>query len=398
MSNASYRGRGGKRAGNRPQDGNLYSEVAKGEHKSQAASDGMLVVGSASNETVPSQSASHGRKQIQSHQNSDSEGAKHATKKHRVLSEHELANFRTSFCTNHHQNKCPNSDSCEKSHCLTWQRRNPYEISYSPQLCPEIQFVKKSRKMVLYRRCTRGKNCNFAHSKEEELYHPLVYKTKQCSAYPKCTRYFCPFVHASSEMRDVTELKSTGLVMPSVSSDNADKSLPATSPSHEAEPGATKEHEEGSEVPKTGDDMTAGLWYEPPSLSAICGYDDVTFKNLYGYGCAGFAQLPTDDYAADFDIQNCVAWQTFSPGNQFDAPLMEHFVDPTRYAGGGDFDALGGVPQFSDGLGGQFIHFVGADLEDQFGALSLHKLPDDPLESYPLNDVLVKFMNDIGDK
>eukprot|EP00375_Theileria_parva_P003409 XP_766091.1 hypothetical protein [Theileria parva strain Muguga] len=128
-------------------------------------------------------------------------------REHAVLTEDELATFRTSFCTKHHQNKCPNSDSCEKSHCLTWQRRNPYEISYCPHLCPNIQFVKKSRKMVLYRRCTRGKNCNFAHSKEEELYHPLVYKTKQCSSYPKCSRYFCPFIHEPSELRDVSRFK-----------------------------------------------------------------------------------------------------------------------------------------------------------------------------------------------
>ncbi|UKK00424.2 hypothetical protein MACK_000496 [Theileria orientalis] len=132
------------------------------------------------------------------------------TGKHAVLSEEQLATFRTSFCAKHHQNKCPNSDSCEKSHCLTWQRRNPYEISYCPHLCPEIQFVKKSRKMVLYRRCTRGKNCNFAHSKEEELYHPLVYKTKQCSSFPKCTRYFCPFVHDPSEMRDASKFMFEG--------------------------------------------------------------------------------------------------------------------------------------------------------------------------------------------
>nr|PVC54087.1 hypothetical protein MACL_00003334 [Theileria orientalis] len=136
------------------------------------------------------------------------------TGKHAVLSEEQLANFRTSFCAKHHQNKCPNSDSCEKSHCLTWQRRNPYEISYCPHLCPEIQFVKKSRKMVLYRRCTRGKNCNFAHSKEEELYHPLVYKTKQCSSFPKCTRYFCPFVHDPSEMRDASKFMFEGYPAP----------------------------------------------------------------------------------------------------------------------------------------------------------------------------------------
>ncbi|CCF72659.1 hypothetical protein BMR1_01G00980 [Babesia microti strain RI] len=120
---------------------------------------------------------------------------------HRVLTEAELATFRTSFCDSHQTGQCPNSDSCDKSHCLTWQRRNPYRIHYCPQLCPEIQFVKSSKKMVLFRRCTRGKHCAFAHSKEEELYHPLVYKTKRCSAFPRCTRYYCPFIHFPEEAR-----------------------------------------------------------------------------------------------------------------------------------------------------------------------------------------------------
>ncbi|GIX64222.1 zinc knuckle domain containing protein [Babesia caballi] len=400
MSSASYRGRGGKRTGNRAAEGSLYADVAKGEFKTQCTTGGAVVVSAVVNGAESEQPAKPARKQQtpQQQPSAENDPSKQSSKKHRVLTEQELASFRTSFCTNHHQNKCPNSDSCEKSHCLTWQRRNPYEISYCPQLCPEIQFVKKSRKMVLYRRCTRGKNCNFAHSKEEELYHPLVYKTKQCSAHPKCSRYFCPFVHAPSEMRDVNELKAAGLVLPGSSQTATDKEAQPSSPSVGSDAAEAGRYDGSvAEAGKTEEDVSSGLWYEPPSLSAICGYDDVTFKNLYGYGCSGFAQVPTDEYAADFDLQNCVAWQTLSPGNHFDAPLMDQFIDPSRYGGDGDFDQLGGVQQFSDGLGGQLVHFVGADLEDQLGALSLRKGPEDPMENYPLNDILVNFMNDLGD-
>ncbi|ORM40497.1 Zinc finger CCCH domain-containing protein 37 [Babesia sp. Xinjiang] len=396
MSNASYRGRGGRRAGNRTQEGSLYADVAKGEFKTQCTAGGTVIVTSVSNGSGNAQLPKGGRKQQQANQ--DNGGSKQSFKSHRVLNEEELATFRTSFCTNHHQNKCPNSDSCEKSHCLTWQRRNPYEISYCPQLCPEIQFVKKSRKMVLYRRCTRGKNCNFAHSKEEELYHPLVYKTKQCSAHPKCSRYFCPFVHAPSETRDVSELKLTGLDLTSGCQLQADKEQEPESPPELAEPVEGRRYEDVVEALKTDDDAASGMWYEPPSLSAICGYDDVTFKNLYGYGCPGFAQVPTDDYSAGFDLQNCVTWQTLSPANHFEGPLMEQFVDPTRYGIGTEFDSMGGSQQFTEGLEGQFVHLVDTDLEEQFGAFSLRKGHEEPLDSYPLNDILVNFMNDMGDK
>jgi len=93
------------------------------------------------------------------------------------------------------------SDSCPNSHCLTWQRRSPFDTPYSAKLCPEIQFVKKGNKMSLMRRCNRGRQCLYAHSKEEELYHPLMYKTKMCSAHPACSRCHCPFAHSPQELR-----------------------------------------------------------------------------------------------------------------------------------------------------------------------------------------------------
>lgn len=62
--------------------------------------------------------------------------------------------------------------------------------------------------------------CMFAHSKEEELYHPSMYKTvsffpqcvashqqcafllqRLCNSYPSCTRYYCPFAHSEEELR-----------------------------------------------------------------------------------------------------------------------------------------------------------------------------------------------------
>ena len=44
-----------------------------------------------------------------------------------------------------------------------------------------------------------GKNCNHAHSREEILYHPSVYKTSMCETW-NCARYYCPFAHSMDEM------------------------------------------------------------------------------------------------------------------------------------------------------------------------------------------------------
>ncbi|KAK2194680.1 bifunctional RING finger protein Unkempt-like/Zinc finger [Babesia duncani] len=303
--------------------------------------------------------------------------------RHLVLTEEELATFRTSFCTRHHQNKCLNSDSCEKSHCLTWQRRNPYEVNYCPQLCPEIQFVKKSRKMVLYRRCTRGKSCNFAHSKEEELYHPLVYKTKQCSAYPKCSRYFCPFVHAPSELRDVSHLRH-------METTNV-KSSPEASPLDNGHIPTVHGENQTSNFGDLGDTLKSGLeslgalWYEPPTLSAICAYDDAALKSLYDYGT----------YTADDVNVGCTQWQTLSPMDHLvDTRLLEQF-DPRMQ---GQPDAFSPIP-FDEGHLVQLQYATDyADLNEHFCGLGLHDKDTQPQQhpdDYCFNDVLLKFMNEI---
>ncbi|KFG60849.1 putative zinc finger, CCCH type domain protein [Toxoplasma gondii RUB] len=72
---------------------------------------------------------------------------------------------------------------------------------FSPHLCPGIEFRRSNSKMSLIRHCTRGRSCTYAHSKEEELYHPLMYKTKICSVFPSCDRHYCPFAHSVEEIR-----------------------------------------------------------------------------------------------------------------------------------------------------------------------------------------------------
>lgn len=114
-----------------------------------------------------------------------------------VLTKEELNNFRTLLCTDHLNSKCLDPESCFNSHCTAWQRRNPTKYKYSSTICPDIGFSRKGAKgrMSLNCRCRKGKHCEFAHTKEEELYHPDAYKTKKCNTFPNCKRFYCPFIH-----------------------------------------------------------------------------------------------------------------------------------------------------------------------------------------------------------
>jgi len=106
----------------------------------------------------------------------------------------ELCSFRTLVCSDHKTGKCGNPRDCYFSHCLVWPRRNPTVFEYSKQLCPEISFARVNGKMKLTQSCNEGRLCRFAHTKEEQLYHPDFYKTVPCHS-SKCQKY-CPFLHS----------------------------------------------------------------------------------------------------------------------------------------------------------------------------------------------------------
>jgi hypothetical protein len=71
--------------------------------------------------------------------------------------------------------------------------------------------------MAVTNKCEAGRLCRFAHSSEEVLYHPLIYKTTICEEYAKqnvqrnargtfgnkkrCQQYYCPFAHGEEELR-----------------------------------------------------------------------------------------------------------------------------------------------------------------------------------------------------
>lgn len=107
----------------------------------------------------------------------------------------QLEKFRTQICprkSNH--GSCWLEERCPFSHCLSWHRRNPMISGYRPSLCPNVMFcIGPNRKMRVKNHCHRGRLCLFSHTKEEQMYHPLVYKSQLCRDWPDCTKHFCPF-------------------------------------------------------------------------------------------------------------------------------------------------------------------------------------------------------------
>lgn len=120
---------------------------------------------------------------------------------HVCLNGHELFEFRTRQCPLYAKGVCSNSSRCNMSHSETWPRRNPLQFAYDYKLCPNIQFFRTDNKMQLHGKCNYGRRCKFSHSKEEQLYHPDLYKTRMCLNFPNCKGYYCPFAHSQSELR-----------------------------------------------------------------------------------------------------------------------------------------------------------------------------------------------------
>ncbi len=122
-----------------------------------------------------------------------------------LLSSDDLVKFRTRFCERFLQfGECNFGGKCQYSHNMAWRRRSPQKYLYEPRMCENIiSYGNVGSSGVQYRHsvlnCHNGKNCKFSHSREEVLYHPLVYKTVMCEDF-HCTRYYCPFGHSHEEL------------------------------------------------------------------------------------------------------------------------------------------------------------------------------------------------------
>jgi len=138
------------------------------------------------------------------------------------MTEKDLMLFRTVVCTKKQAagitgKDCEKEGACPFSHCLSWQRRNPYLFDYFPQMCPNLNLSREDRKgdcrgtLRVKNSCNSGQRCKFSHTKEEQLYHPNVYKTKLCNAWhdnpdvSRCKKFFCPFAHGEEELRRTSD-------------------------------------------------------------------------------------------------------------------------------------------------------------------------------------------------
>ena len=117
-----------------------------------------------------------------------------------MLSEEELERFRTKFCVlaRGPGGSCDfGVEKCNYSHNQHWTRRCPIYLKdtsalrYLPLLCPSVKLGPGDT--VSENVCQRGNICPFSHSKEEIIYHPLIYKTAMCEAHLRggCNMYYC---------------------------------------------------------------------------------------------------------------------------------------------------------------------------------------------------------------
>eukprot|EP00919_Chromeraceae_sp_WS-2016_P020227 GHVR01048164.1.p1 GENE.GHVR01048164.1~~GHVR01048164.1.p1 ORF type:complete len:135 (-),score=5.71 GHVR01048164.1:109-513(-) len=119
------------------------------------------------------------------------------------LTNMELDTFRTDTCSrlNGPQQHCKWGDRCQFSH-VKWSRRRPSRYSYTYHLCNDVSLSNPTHDI-----CT-NRHCRSAHSREEQLFHPKLYKTLLCTDYERygtCPRFYCPLAHGISELNDFVD-------------------------------------------------------------------------------------------------------------------------------------------------------------------------------------------------
>lgn len=129
---------------------------------------------------------------------------------HDRMDQQGLAKIRTSWCAKRYEH---DHSFCTFAHVDVnrgWLRRDPYIHTYAPQMCPNIKPLQSSdggdgtnnEDCYMINMCPNGVMCNFAHSREEILYHPERYKRILC----RHTASNCPLGDICSNTH--TELSS----------------------------------------------------------------------------------------------------------------------------------------------------------------------------------------------
>ncbi|KYK70643.1 putative zinc finger protein [Toxoplasma gondii TgCatPRC2] len=145
-----------------------------------------------------------------------------------LLTEDDLLRFRTKACLRLAQGSCSfGLDRCQYCHSSVWTRRPPFFsvvahqqrnssddrhqctgalLRYLPVACSNLVVSNGNITAVL---CHRGQNCPFAHSRDEIVYHPLLYKTEECDDHEtsRCAVYYCWKAHGTKERRKPPKLR-----------------------------------------------------------------------------------------------------------------------------------------------------------------------------------------------
>jgi len=115
--------------------------------------------------------------------------------------------FRTNLCSE--RRRCRNPTGCFDAHSNIMKRRVPKmmksnggQFNYIPEPCPEWQKSKW---------CIMGKSCPRSHGWLEIIFHPLLYKTKLCTAPRQngvCSAngVYCAKAHRRCEIRSLVEI------------------------------------------------------------------------------------------------------------------------------------------------------------------------------------------------
>lgn len=135
----------------------------------------------------------------------------------------DLLKFRTRHCQRFvKQGYCNFADKCQYSHNIEWTRRPLWKYNYTEKLCDFVRGNPCSSKAERSQNiCGLHRQCPLAHSYEEQVYHPKVYKRVLCQRYIKnqCPRYYCPFAHGVSELQGTELMDGNLLSMISLSQD-----------------------------------------------------------------------------------------------------------------------------------------------------------------------------------
>lgn len=213
-----------------------------------------------------------------------------------MFTDGEAAVLRTTWCSKRYEH---DHSLCGFAHAEInggWLRRNPSRYFYADEMC---QFVTKAKVdgpegavHFFLNVCPNGKECQFAHSREEVLYHPRRYKTKSCVCAPCSLSELCPHVHTWDSYR--FPRKSDGKSQRRQGGPSAAKptsGTPVSSPIVVAGPAPLSSFEQSMQLPGLREiyRMQSDLF-----LSLVKG-EPVQERTFSLFGCEQTKQVPVQD-------------------------------------------------------------------------------------------------------